>query len=113
MHSQYAKLKQFFSRHEALFRRAVVKLVEKVELLRQITDVKNGEHRSRTTENVAPSFEESPSLPIPRRSLESDIPQKTLPRILPKDLSLKAFKVQLAQKLKPVSTLSNFADWVL
>ena len=86
----------------------------------EVSDVKNRNRvrRSRTTENitaVARSVEKSPVLLIPRRSLELDIPQTTLHRILHKDLGLKAFKVQLTQELKPVDHHKRriFADWVL
>lgn len=114
------KTKALFGRREAPSRPAIVKLVEKFELLGQVSDVKNRNRvrRSRTTENIAAvarSVEENPGLSIPRRSLELDIPQTTLHRILHKDLSLKAFKVQLTQELKPVDHHKRriFADWVL
>ena len=68
------KTKAFLGRREAP-RAAIQILVEKFELLGQVSDVKNKTHarRSRTTENlaaVAQSVEENPGLSIPRRSLE-------------------------------------------
>ena len=63
-------------RREAPCRTAIQKLVEKFDLLGQVSDVKNKTRarRSRTTENiaaVAQSVEENPVLSIPRRSLEN------------------------------------------
>ncbi len=87
------KTKALFGRREAPSRPTIVKLVEKFELLEQVSDVKNRNRvrRSRTTENilaVARSVEENTGLSIPRRSLELDIPQTTLHRILHKDLGV-------------------------
>ena len=114
------KTKAFLGRREAPCRTAIQKLVEKFELLGQVSDVKNKTRarRSRTTENiaaVAQSVEENPGLSIPRRSLELGIPQTSLHRILHKDLGLKAYKVQLTQELKPADHQQRrvFADWVL
>ncbi|CAB3225785.1 unnamed protein product [Arctia plantaginis] len=112
------KTKAFFGRREAPCRTAIQKLVEKFELLGQVSDVKNKTRarRSRTTENiaaVAQSVEENAGLSIPRRSLELGIPQTSLHRILHKDLGLKAYKVQLTQELKPADHQQRrvFADW--
>ena len=92
------KTKALFCRHEAPSQPTIVKLVEKFELFGQVSDVNNRNRvrHSRTTENIAAvarSVEENSGLSISRRSLELDIPQTTLHRILHKDLSLKAFKV--------------------
>ena len=60
--------------------------------------------RARTPANIASivdSVKENPGLSIPRHSLELGISQTTLHRILHKDLCLKAYKVHLAQELKP------------
>ena len=114
------KTKAFLGRREAPCRTTIHKLMEKFELLGQVSDVKNKTRarRSRTTENiaaVAQSVEENPGLSIPRRSLELGIPQTSLHRILHKDLGLKAYKVQLTQELKPADHQQRrvFADWVL
>ena len=114
------KTKEFLGRREAPCRTAIHKLVEKFELLEQVSDVKNKTRarRSRTIENisaVAQSVEENPGLSITRRSLKMDIPQTSLHRILHKDLGLKAYKVQWTQELKPADhqQLRFFADWVL
>ena len=85
-------------RREAHFRTAIQKLLDKFELLGQVSDlkIKTRSRRSRTTDNilaVAQSVEENPGLSIPRRSLELGIPRTSLHRILHKDLSLKAYKV--------------------
>ena len=76
--------------------------------------------RARTPANIASvvhSVEKNPGLSIPRRSLELDISQTTLHRILHKDLCLKAYKVQLTQELKPADhkkcLCRVFANWVL
>ena len=83
-----------------------MKLVQKLELLGQFSDVKNRTRarRARTPANIASvthSVEEKPVFSIPRRSLELDILQTTLHRILHKDLCFKTYTVQLAQELKP------------
>lgn len=59
--------------------------------------------------------EENPGLSVSRRSLESDILQMTLLRILHKDLGFKANKVQLTQVLMPSDYQQRrvFVDWVL
>lgn len=114
------KTRTFLGRREAPCRTAIQKLVEKFELLGQVSDVKNKTRarRSRTAENiaaVAESVEENPGLSIPRRSLELGIPQTSLHRILHKDLGLKAYKLQLTQELKPSDHQQRrvFADWVV
>ena len=48
---------------------------------------------------------------ICRRSFEFSIPQTSLHRILNKDVSLKAYKVQLTQQLKP-SSMQDFKDGI-
>ena len=80
------KVKSFFRHHEAPSRPAVVKLVQKFELLGQVSDVKNRTRarRARTPANIASvvhSVEKNPGLSIPRRSLELGISQMTLHRI--------------------------------
>ena len=75
-----------------------MKLVQKFELLGQVSDVKNRTRarRARTPANIASaahSVKENPGLSIPRRSLELGISQTMLHRILHKDLCLEAYKV--------------------
>ena len=58
----------------------------------------------RTTESIAAVVEnmrEHPSISTRHRSQELDISRISLRRILNKDLSTKAYKVQLVQELKP------------
>ena len=64
-----------------------MKFVQKLELLGQVSDMKNRTHalRARTSANIASaahSVEENPGLTISRRSLELCISQATLHRIL-------------------------------
>ena len=92
------KVKSFLGRREASSQSAIVKLVQKIELLEQVSDMKNRTRarRAKTPANiisVAHSMDENPDLSIPRRSLELGILQTTLRRILHKDLCLKAYKV--------------------
>ena len=101
------KVKNFIGRCETPSRTAIVKLVQTIEMLGQVSDVKNRTRarRARTSANiafVAYSVEENPGLFIPRRSLELGISQMIVHRILHKDLCLKAYMVQLTQELKPV-----------
>lgn len=116
----FRRTKALFGRRVAPSRPAIVKLVEKFELLGQVSDVKKRTRarRSRTDENiavVAHSVEENPDLSISRRSLELGIPRTTLHRILHKDLGLKAYKVQLTQQLMPTDHQQRrvFAEWVI
>ena len=90
------------------------------ELLDLVSNVKNQTRarRARTPANivsVAHSVAENPCLSIPRRSLELGISQTTLHWILYKDLCIKAYKIQLKQKLKPADHEQRrvFANWVL
>ena len=77
------KVKSFLGRREAPSWPAIVKLVQKFELLGQVSDVKN---RTRTRYaktpanivSVAHSVEENPGLSIPHHSLELGISQTTL-----------------------------------
>ena len=94
----FRKTRTFFGCRQASCRTATQKLLQKLELLRQVIDVKNKTRarRSRTVTNiaaVAESIEENPDLLISRRSMELSIPQTSLHRILHKDLGLKAHKV--------------------
>ena len=87
------KVKSFLGR-EAPSRPAIVKLVQKFELLGQVSDVKNRirSRRARTPVNIASvahGVEENPGLSIPRCSLGLGILQRTLHHILHKDLCLK------------------------
>ena len=68
-----------------------MKLVQKFELLAQLSDMKNRNRsgRARTLANIASvahSVEENPDLSIPRRSLELGISQTTLHRTLSPEL---------------------------
>ena len=86
------KLKSFFGRREAPFRPAIVKLVQKFELLGHVGDVKNQTRarREKTPANIASvahSVDEDIGLSILRRSLELGISQTILHQILHKDLS--------------------------
>ena len=72
------KGKSFLGRREAPSRPDIVKLVQKFELLGQVSDVKNRTRarRARTPANiafVAQGLEENPGLSIPLRSLELGI----------------------------------------
>ena len=85
------KVKSFPGNREAPSRPAIVKLVQNIELLGQVSDVKNRTRarRVRTPANitsVAHSVEKNLGLSIPRRSLELGISQTTLHRILSPEL---------------------------
>ena len=80
-------VKSFLGRCEAPSRPAIVKLVQKFELLGQVSDVKNRTRarRARTPVNIASvvhSVQENPGLSIPCRSLELGISKTTIHRIL-------------------------------
>ena len=74
-----------------------MKLVQKVELLGQVSDVKNRTRarRARTLANIASvahSVEENPGLSIPHRSLELGISQTTLHQFLHETCVLRLIK---------------------
>ena len=64
---------------------------------------------------VSASDQNEPNQSIPRRSQELGIAQTTLWRIMRKYLGLHAFKIKLAQELKPLDHLKrqNFSNWAL
>ena len=69
------KVKSFLGRHEAPSPPTIVTLVQKFELLGQVSDVKNRTHAHRpitpaNIASVAHSVEKSSGLSISRRSLE-------------------------------------------
>ena len=77
------KVKSFVGRREAHSRLVIVKLMQKFELLGQVSDVKNRTRarRARTPANIASvahGVEGNPGLSISRCSLELGISQPTL-----------------------------------
>ena len=64
---------------------------------------------------VSESVADNPGTSIRHRSQQLDIQRSTLQWILTKDLHLHAYKIQLAQELKPTDHLQrrNFVNWVL
>lgn len=113
-------VRRVFGRYESPSRRAIVKLITKFEQNGQVTNVKLPvrTRSARSAENiaaVAESVAENPGLSIPRRSQQLGISKTSLHRILHKDLSLHAYKVQLTQELKPADHAQRrtFVDWVL
>ena len=64
---------------------------------------------------VSALIQNEPNQSIPRRSQELGIAQRTLWRIIRKDLGLHAFKIKLTQELKPLDHLErrNFSNWAL
>ena len=84
---QFVKLKLFSDVVKHLSRPAIVKLVQKFELLGHVSDVKDRTRarRARTPANIASvarSVKENPGLSILRRSLKLGILQTTLHWIL-------------------------------
>ena len=57
-------------------------------------------------------IEEDPNQSIRRRSQQLGLCPSTLWKILPKDLGLKVFKIQLVQELKPNERMRRqFGEW--
>ena len=79
-----------FGHCQALCRIAIKKLVQKFELLGQVSDVNNVNNAA-----VSESIEAKSGFSIPRRSLESYTPQTSLNRILHKDLAHRVYEVEL------------------
>lgn len=95
-------------------------LIAKFERLGQVTDVKNPTRvrTARSAEKIAATAEsvaEDPRMSIRRRSQQLGIKTTSLHTILHKDLSLKAYKVQLTQALKPADhgQRRTFVNWLL
>lgn len=108
----FRKLRDFYDRHNRPNESTILRIVKKFEETGSVMDVKTPiRHRpSRSQENidaVRESVEADPRMSIPRRSQELNIPKTTVWRILHKDLSLKAYKVQLTQELKPTDHLKR------
>lgn len=112
-------LRDIFGQHNRPTESAIAKIVQKFKQTGSVADVKiplrarvrrSAENIAAVRENVA----ESPDTSIRHRAQELNLSATTLHRILKKDLSLHAYKIQLTQELKPADHLNRrtFADWV-
>ena len=109
-----------FGRNNRPARQAVRAIVDKFETKFTLLNVPVPKRRriARSEEIIAAvsaSIQNEPNQSIPRRSQELGIAQTTLWRIMRKDLGLHAFKIKLAQELKPLDHLirQNFSNWAL
>lgn len=98
--------------------RAIRRVVDKFTSQHTCVDTVNtrNHYRVRTAEvvaAVADSVEEDPDLSIRRRAQAVGLCASTLWKILRKDHSLKAYKIQLVQELKPLDPLlrRQFGEW--
>ena len=116
----FRALREIYGRHNRPTELAIRNLIKKFESTGSVCDVKHPtrQKRKRTQENidaVNESVSEEPELSITRRSQRLGLSYGTTWNILHKDLSFKAYKIQLTQEIKPNDHLlrRNFADWAL
>ena len=107
----YAKIVLDFGRRKAPSAPYFRYLVKKVKETGSLIDKPKREKPKtvRTTENIAAVSEsvcEAPSTSIHRRSLQLNISETLLRRILHKDRGMMPYKVQLVQELKPIDHAS-------
>lgn len=114
----FRALRSVFSQHKRPTEGAIAKIVKKFQETGSVADVKTSSRARlrRSDENidaVRQSVAENPNTSIRHRAQELSIPATTLHRILTKDLSLHAYKIQLTQELKPDDHLKRltFANW--
>ena len=115
----FRALRSVFGHHKRPTESAIGKIVKKFEETGSVADVKTSSRARlrRSDENidaVRQSVAENPNTSIRHRAQELSISATTLHRILTKDLSLHAYKIQLTQELKPDDHLKRltFANWV-
>lgn len=115
----FRALRDFFGQHNRPTESAIGKIVKKFKQTGSVADVKaplrarvrrSAENIAAVRENVA----ENPGTSIRHRAQELNLSATTLHRILRKDLSLHAYKIQLTQELKHADHLKRrtFADWM-
>lgn len=117
--SAFRALRDFFGPHNRPTESAIGKIVKKFQETGSVADVKKPvrARAGRSPENIAAVREnvaDSPNTSIRHRAQELHLSTATLHRILTKDLSLHAYKIQLTQELKPKDHLKRrtFADWI-
>lgn len=114
----YRALRDFFGQFDRPNVRTIAKIVEKFEQTGSVEDVRTPVHAriARTAENIAAvrdSVAEEPSTSTRRRAQQLHLSRSSLMNIMHKDLHLHAYKVQLAQELKPLdhSKRREWAEW--
>ena len=104
-------LTPIFGRNNRPTRQAVRAIVDKFETKFTLLDVQMLKRRIARSEEiiaaVSASIQNEPNQSIPRRSRELGIAQRTLCRIMRKDLGLHTFKIKLTQELKPLDHLKR------
>lgn len=117
--SAFRALREFFGPHNRPTESAIGKIVKKFKETGSVDDVKRpvrGRAR-RSIENIAAVREdvaENPNTSIRHRAQQLHLSTATLHRILTKDLSLHAYKIQLVQEIKQTDHLKRrtFANWI-
>lgn len=109
-----------YGRNSDLTSSTVKRLIKKFRETGSISDLRHSGRpsTSRSTQNieaVRESVAESPGTSIRHRGQELDISRSSLQRIVTKDLHLHAYKVQLAQELKPTDHAQRreFVEWIM
>ena len=102
--SAFRSLRNFFGPHDRPTESAIGKIVMKFQETGSVADVKKPirARAGRSAENIAAVREdvaESPNTSIRRRAQQLQLSATTLHRILKKDLSLHAYKIQLSKNL--------------
>ncbi|KAJ8979493.1 hypothetical protein NQ317_000369 [Molorchus minor] len=116
----YRALREIYGQRNRPTERSIYRLVEKFGQTGSLANKSTHVHRrgAQPEVNIAAvrqSVRDDPNLSIPRRSQELGLSQTTTWIILHQDLHLKAYKVQITQKLKANAhhLRRNFANWVL
>lgn len=118
--SVFRALRPYYGRHNRPTEAGIRRVVEKFRTNFTLLDIKppTRMRRVRTEENIASvsaSVNDDPNLSIRRRSQQVGLCFSTTWKILRKDLGLKAYKIQLAQELKPGDLPQRriFGEWAL
>ncbi|CAH1991124.1 unnamed protein product [Acanthoscelides obtectus] len=116
----FRALREHFGRNNRPNETTIGRLVRKFEATGSVANLPgSGRPRSvRTPENIAvvkESVRDDPKQSTTRRSQELGISRTSLLRILHKDLTVHAYKIQLTQELRRADHISRrtFSDWLL
>ena len=115
----FRKLRDIYGRHNRPSESTIHRIVERFQRTGSVADdrVQNYSRSGRSQEHidfVHKSVAEEPEMSISRRSQHVGLSESTTWRILHKDLSLKAYKIQITQELKPMDHAKRraFVKWV-
>lgn len=115
----FRALRDYFGQHNRPTESSIAKIIRKFKETGSVADARTPlrARLGRSEENIAAvreSVAENPDTSIRHRAQELNLSTTTLHRILTNDLSLHAYKIQLAQELKPDDHLKRrtFVNWL-